>query len=57
MSKKEHGTCSGIPQQNLRFGVDQTTADAIACFNKGDAEAPGYAFEENKTLIKTLVEG
>ena len=50
MITREHGTCLAEVQKDLRFGVDVTTADKIACFNKKSlyAEQPGYAFQENK---------
>ena len=55
MIAREHGTCSAEVQKDLRFGVDITTADKVACFNKSlYAEEPGYAFQENKKLETEL---
>ena len=47
MSQKAHGTCNQAVQDNLRWGVDQSKADKICCFNRHYAERSGYAFGTN----------
>ena len=54
LSKNLHGTCSSEIQNDLRFGVDATTADYVACFNTNIAEKPGYAFQPKIELEKAF---
>eukprot|EP00581_Thalassiosira_minuscula_P013343 CAMPEP_0183715932 /NCGR_PEP_ID=MMETSP0737-20130205/9990_1 /TAXON_ID=385413 /ORGANISM="Thalassiosira miniscula, Strain CCMP1093" /LENGTH=174 /DNA_ID=CAMNT_0025945109 /DNA_START=244 /DNA_END=768 /DNA_ORIENTATION=- len=42
MSKKAHGTSAVPVQKNLRWSVDQDTADRICNFNRHYAEYSGY---------------
>jgi len=42
MDRKAHGTCTGEPAPNLRWGCDRGTADRICCFNRRYAERWGY---------------
>mmetsp|Transcript_2019 Transcript_2019/g.6060 ORF Transcript_2019/g.6060 Transcript_2019/m.6060 type:complete len:87 (-) Transcript_2019:28-288(-) len=42
MAQKEHGTCTGPPQEDLRWGCSFETADNICCFNRHYAEYSGY---------------
>jgi peptide methionine sulfoxide reductase MsrB len=42
MSKKAHGTSDTPVQDNLRWSVDQQTADRICNFNRHYAEHSGY---------------
>ena len=42
MKQKEHGTCVGEIQKELRWQCDRETADRISCFNRHYAEHSGY---------------
>jgi len=42
MSQKAHGTCTGMPPKNLRWGCAIETADNICCFNRHYAEYSTY---------------
>merc|ERR1711971_471108 len=42
MNQREHGTCVGPVQQNLRWNCDREVADRISCFNRHYAEFAGY---------------
>eukprot|EP00640_Fibrocapsa_japonica_P007488 CAMPEP_0113943632 /NCGR_PEP_ID=MMETSP1339-20121228/26938_1 /TAXON_ID=94617 /ORGANISM="Fibrocapsa japonica" /LENGTH=192 /DNA_ID=CAMNT_0000948567 /DNA_START=90 /DNA_END=668 /DNA_ORIENTATION=- /assembly_acc=CAM_ASM_000762 len=42
MSQKQHGTCVGPAQDDLRWGCSRDTADKISCFNRHYAEFAGY---------------
>lgn len=55
MDQKEHGTCVAPAQDNLRFGSDFKTADRIGCYNRNWAEFAGYAFSNDKTWTKEVL--
>ena len=42
MSQKAHGTTATAVQENLRWGVDRSTADRICSYNRHFAERGGY---------------
>eukprot|EP01094_Clydonella_sp_ATCC50884_P001497 TRINITY_DN1111_c0_g1_i1.p1 TRINITY_DN1111_c0_g1~~TRINITY_DN1111_c0_g1_i1.p1 ORF type:complete len:166 (-),score=53.05 TRINITY_DN1111_c0_g1_i1:218-715(-) len=42
MRPRAHGTCDRPVQEELRWGVDRSTADRICCFNRRFAERSGY---------------
>lgn len=54
MSKKANGSCDRPPQPFLRFGVDETKANRICCFNRKFAEESGYAFSSKVSWLETL---
>jgi hypothetical protein len=41
-STKAHGSCAGPVQTPLRWAVDSSVADRVACFNRHGAERFGY---------------
>ena len=51
MSKKAHGTSAVPVQENLRWKVDQDTADRICNFNRHYAEHSGY-FQSVSDFLK-----
>ena len=51
MSKKAHGTSAVPVQENLRWKVDQDTADRISNFNRHYAEHSGY-FQSVSDFLK-----
>ena len=52
MAPKAHGTTPAPVQANLRWGVDQNTADKIVSFNRHYAEFAGY-FQTVKAFMDT----